>query len=182
MPPRIEPVRAPDEEQREALSKTLQAPDGTPVNVFATLAHQPQLMRRVNALGGYFMAHGQIGLRERELAILRVGAFCDCDYEIGQHRWIAARAGLSAAEVAAALRGAGAHDWPPADAALLAFVDELLESGTITDATWASLEDWGDAGRTELLVLVGFYRMLAGVLNAVGVELDPSVAELVGGR
>ncbi|HEY4281239.1 MAG TPA: carboxymuconolactone decarboxylase family protein [Conexibacter sp.] len=180
MPPRIAPVREPDEEQREALAKTLHVPDGTPVNVFATLAHQPQLTRRVNALGGYFMAHGTIALRERELAILRVGAAADCDYEIGQHRWIAANAGMSAEEVAAALDPQSDHAWAPADAALLAFVDELLATGTIQDATWESLAGWGDDGRVELLVLVGFYRMIAGVLNALGVELDPSVAEVIG--
>jgi alkylhydroperoxidase family enzyme len=179
--PRIEPVRDPNEEQRQVLSKTLHAPDGTPVNVFATLAHQPQLMRRVNALGGYFMAHGSIEVRDRELVILRVAGTCNSKYEEGQHRWIAAeRAGMSSNEIEAALDPARPQAWSTADAQLLAFVDELLATGTICDGTWATLESWGDTKRTELLVLIGFYQMLAGVLNAVGVELDPSVADILG--
>ncbi|MGE2832560.1 carboxymuconolactone decarboxylase family protein [Mycobacterium sp. SMC-4] len=178
--PRIEPVREPDEEQRQALSKTLHAPDGTPVNVFATLAHQPQLMRRVNALGGYFMVHGSIPLRERELVILRVAGTCDSAYEEGQHRWIAGeKAGLSAAEIDAALDPGTSHTWSAEDASLLAFVDELLSTGGVSDSTWASLESWGDVKRTELLVLVGFYQMLALVIKGIGVELDPSVARLL---
>ena len=78
-------------------------PDGRPLNVFKTLAHRPRLLRRVNALGGYFMAHGAIPVRERESVILRVAARAGSDYEIGQHRWIAAKAGLSAAEIDAAV-------------------------------------------------------------------------------
>lgn len=180
--PRIDPVREPDGEQQQSLSKTLHAPDGTPVNVFATLVHQPQLMRRVNALGGYFMAHGSIPLRERELVILRVAGTCDGVYEEGQHRWIAAeRAAMSTGEIEAAINPAITHAWLADDAALLGFVDEVLSTGTVTDATWTSLESWGDTERMELLVLIGFYRMLAVVTNALDVELDPSVADLLKG-
>ncbi|GAA2542510.1 carboxymuconolactone decarboxylase family protein [Mycolicibacterium diernhoferi] len=178
--PRIEPVREPNEDQRQALSKTLQAPDGTPVNVFATLAHQPQLMRRVNALGGYFMVHGSIPLRERELVILRVAGTCNSAYEEGQHRWIAGeKAGLSGAEIEAALDPGAPHSWSAEDLRLLMFVDELLATGAVSDATWASLQSWGDIARTELLVLIGFYQMLALVIKGIGVELDPSVARLL---
>ncbi|MGE2717846.1 carboxymuconolactone decarboxylase family protein [Mycolicibacterium litorale] len=180
--PRIEPVRDPNEEQRESLSRTMYAPDSTPVNVFATLAHQPQLMRRVNALGGYFMAHGSIPLRERELVILRVAGTCEGTYEEGQHRWIAAeRAAMSAGEIEAAIDPAKPHTWSADDAALLGFVDEVLATGTVTDTTWASLDSWGDIKRTELLVLIGFYRMLAVVTNALDVELDQSVADYLKG-
>lgn len=176
--PRIEPVTNPNEEQRQSLSKTMHAPDGTPVNVFATLAHQPQLMRRVNALGGYFMAHGSIALRDRELVILRVAGTCNGTYEEGQHRWIGAeKAGLSAGEIEAAIDAEQPHSWSGGDAQLLVFVDEVLASGTVSDPTWLTLEPWGDIKRTELLVLIGFYQMLAIVTNALGVDLDPSVAE-----
>ncbi|WP_197375601.1 carboxymuconolactone decarboxylase family protein [Mycolicibacterium baixiangningiae] len=173
-------MRDPDQEQRQSLSKTMHAPDGTPVNVFATLVHQPQLMRRVNALGGYFMAHGSIALRDRELVILRVAGTCDGVYEEGQHRWIAAeKAGLSAGEIEAAIDPERPHTWSADDGALLVFVDEVLASGTVSDPTWASLDSWGDVARTELLVLIGFYRMLAIVTNALDVELDPSVADVL---
>lgn len=180
--PRIDPVHSPDDVQREALSKTLHNPDGTPVNVFATLVHQPQLMRRVNALGGYFMAHGSIPIRERELVILRVAATCESAYEIGQHRWIAGqKTTLTADEIEAALIPGSTHAWSTEDGHLMGFVDELLSAGTIADETWARMAGWGDTGRLELLVLIGFYRMLAGVLNAVGVDLDPSVVAVLSG-
>ena len=38
-----------------------------------------------------------------------------------------------------------------------------------------SARRWSDDERLELLVLAGFYRLLAGVLNGAGVELDDAV-------
>jgi 4-carboxymuconolactone decarboxylase len=178
MAPRIPPVREPDDEQRELLAKTLHGPDGEPLNVFRTLAHRPQLLRRVNALGGYFMVDGALELRDRELAILRTAGHAHSAYEAGQHRWLGARAGLSREEIEAALDPGTRHVWSADDAALFGFVDELATRDTVSDAAWDALGARLDAHqRAELLVLVGFYRMLAGVLNGLGVELDAAVAD-----
>jgi alkylhydroperoxidase family enzyme len=177
MTPRIPPVTEPDEAQRELLAKTLPGPDGAPLNVFATLAHLPHLLQRVNALGGYFFVKGGIAVRERELVILRTAAFIGSEYEIGQHRWIGAKAGLTPEEIEAALDRDRDHRWSADDAALLAFTDELLRTDTMTDATWDAVGGrYDDHQRAELLVLVGYYRMLGGVLNGLRVELDASVA------
>jgi 4-carboxymuconolactone decarboxylase len=171
-PPRIPPVAEPDEEQAALLAKTLRGPGGEALNVFATLAHRPQLLRRFNGLGGYFFTGSGISERDRELVILRVGELAGSAYEVAQHRWIAARSGLSDAEIEAAIDPSRSHDWSPADAALLAFAGELVATGTVYDETWAAVE-YPDEQRMELAMLVGFYRMLAGVLNAIGVEVEP---------
>lgn len=171
--PRIPPVEEPDEEQAALLAKTLLAPDGTPLNVFATLAHSPQLLRRVNGLGGYFFVHSRIPERERELVILRTAARIDCGYEIGQHRWIGARAGLSPTEIDAVITGVSEHSWSRDDQALLAFTDEVIRTDTVADATWDALAGtYDELQRAELLVLIGFYRLLGGVLNGLRVQLD----------
>ncbi len=60
--------------------------------------------------------------------------------------------------------------------ALLALADELAATDTVSDALWERLgRRWSDDERLELLVLAGFYRLLAGVLNGAGVELDDAV-------
>lgn len=173
MTPRIAPVQAPDEEQRALLATTLARADGAPLNVFATLAHVPRLAGRVSALGGYFAVHAALAPRDRELVILRTAARIGSDYELSHHRVIGAVAGLTEAELAAAADPSSAsHVWSEADAALLALADELTESHRVSDATWAALADRGDGERIELLVLVGTYALLGGVLNGLEVELD----------
>ncbi|HST42340.1 MAG TPA: carboxymuconolactone decarboxylase family protein [Conexibacter sp.] len=194
--PRIAPVSAPDAEQAAALAKALPRADGSSLNVFATLAHAPRLLRRVNALGGYFAVHGRISARDRELVVLRVAGRTGSAYEAAHHRAIGAAAGLTGAEVEAALGGERpasgaaapgsaadapdgspppvAHPWAPADAALLRATDELVAERTVSDATWAQLSATRDTPELlELLVLAGFYAMLAGVIDAAGIALDP---------
>jgi 4-carboxymuconolactone decarboxylase len=178
--PRIAPLEDPDEEQAKLLAHSLPGPDGRPLNVFRTLVRSPELMKRMNGLGGYFFVHGTIATRERELIVLRTASTARSSYEIGQHRWICAEAGLNDDEIEAALDAARPHDWSPADRALLRFTDQLLATDSVTADAWAALESYGDQGRMELLVLVGYYRLLAGVLNGIGVELDASVAARVG--
>lgn len=164
-----------DDEQLAQLAKSPLMPSGQPLNLFATLAHEPQLLRRVNALGGYFVSRGRLDGRTRELAILRTAGSLGSEYELSHHRAAGERAGLSAEEIVAVAQPGMEHDWASTDRALLELVDELLARHTVTDVGWSGLDGVLDDGqRLELLVLVGFYAMIAGVLNAVGVEPDAS--------
>jgi 4-carboxymuconolactone decarboxylase len=173
MPPRIAVPQHFDDEQAAQLAKSPILPSGRPLNLFATLAHEPQLMRRVNALGGYFVTRGRLDGRIRELAILRTAGLLGSEYELSHHRALGERAGLTAEEIAAVADPSIEHDWASADRALLELVDQLLAHHTVTDACWSGLDGVLDDGqRLELLVLVGFYAMIAGILNAVGVEPD----------
>jgi 4-carboxymuconolactone decarboxylase len=174
MPPRISPPSAYDQTQLAELAKSPHRSDGEPLNVFATLSHRPELMRRVNALGGYFPRSSELDDRTRELAILRVAGTLGCPYELHHHRPLGIRAGLTEAELQAAVDASSAHTWPAADRTILALTDALIARTPIDDAAWAALDGVLDDGqRLELLVLVGFYGLIAGVVNIVGVELDP---------
>jgi 4-carboxymuconolactone decarboxylase len=172
--PRIAVPSQFDDEQLRQLAKSPRTPSGRPLNLFATLAREPELMRRVNAMGGFFPTRGRLDGRTRELAILRTAGSLGCEYELSHHRPAGERLGLTPEEVAAAADPGIEHDWSRADGALLELVDELLARHTVTDARWSGLDGSLDDGRRlELLILVGFYAMLAGLLDAVGVELDP---------
>lgn len=174
MTPRVDPPERFDAAQRAELAKAPTRPDGRPLNLFATLAHDPQLLRRVNALGGYFPRHGRLDPRTRELVILRTAARTGCAYETHHHTGPGAQAGLSSGELVAIDDPGRQHDWGPRDRALLAFVDALLEHHCVGDSAWHALDEHFDRhDRLELLILVGFYAMLGGMLNTVEVELDP---------
>lgn len=179
--PRIPAVADPTPEQQELLAKTVVATSSEPPNLFRTLAHHPLLMRRVNALGGLFMAHSSIEPRDREVLILRVAARAGSAYEFAQHRELGRRAGVTDAQIAL-LTGEAAGlsaAVSASDRALVSLADELLDGHDVSDAAWAQVRTelgWTDAQLLEALTLVGFYAMLAGVLNAVRVPLDAAVA------
>ena len=179
--PRILPVEEPDAEQRELLGKTLIGPDGRALNIFSTLAHHPGLLKRVNALGGLFMAHGLLTPREREIAILRTAFRAGSDYEWAQHVVLGRRAGLTDNEIARVARPADDEAWGADDRALLHTVDELLATDDLGDATWSGLERrWSTEQILELLLMIGFYRMLAVYLRGVRVQLEPGMETVPG--
>jgi 4-carboxymuconolactone decarboxylase len=170
--PRIAPVTEPDEEQSALLGKTLLTPDAEPLNLFATLAHNPLLLKRVNALGGAFMAHGSLSKRERELVILRVAVKIGSGYELAQHRVIAARVGIEAAEIERVEKGDLAS-FPDGERVLLVAAEELLESNDLGEETWEGLRSSLETAQIiELIVMVGFYRMLGGLLGSLRVVVD----------
>jgi len=167
----IDPSEAPDPDLVDVLAKTSAAFDGRPLNIFGTLAHQPKLLKRFNALGGAFLAHGLVPAREREIVILRVGANCRSVYEFGQHTLIGRAAGLTDEEIAALATTRAGGRWSADDEVLIALADEICSDDCAGDATFAALRRrWNDAELVELVALVGFYRMVSGFLNTMGVE------------
>jgi len=60
----------------------------------------------------------------------------------------------------------------------LAPADELHRDRVISAGTWQRLAGHYDASQLiEVGMLVGHYEMLAGVLNSVGLALEPDIAE-----
>jgi 4-carboxymuconolactone decarboxylase len=77
------------------------------------------------------------------------------------------------AEIQSLIRPVDAGGWAPDDAALLRFTDEALEKPDVSDQAWhAVAATLRDDQLLELIMLVGFYRMTAGFLNAVRVQWE----------
>jgi len=173
MTQRIPPAEPTDDETAAALQSTDDL-TGRRMNIFATMANNPRLLRRYTRLGGAFLYQGTLPARERELVILRVGRNTKSAYEVHQHLVIGRAAGLTDEEMAAITATAdGPAAWSAGDALLLTATDEVCTTDTVSDATFARLaETWSDTQLVELLLLVGFYRMTAGFLNGAGVEIE----------
>ena len=174
--PRIAPI---DTEQatpevREMLDKA-RVGDST-ANIFATLAHHPDLMRRWLRFGNHILFKNSLPAREREMVILRIGWLCRAGYEWGQHVAIARRDGMTDDEIQAIAKGPDDPHWSEADRALLRATDELHADAFISDATWASLAaSLSDHQLLDLVFTVGQYNMVSMVLNTFGVQLDEGV-------
>ncbi|MGH9055477.1 MAG: carboxymuconolactone decarboxylase family protein [Acidimicrobiales bacterium] len=144
-----------------------------PLNIFRTLAKNPKLCDRFNRFGGYLLVKGMIPARERELVVLRVGWRCGSEYEFGQHTRVGQEAGVTLEEVERLAREP-VEGWSDGDRDLVAMADELCATNTVTAGTWERLAArWSEPELMELLVLAGFYRLVSGFLNGVGVQLEP---------
>lgn len=171
---RVSMVVAPTPEVQELLGKTLLSPDQEPLNLFKVLALHPALLKRFNLFAGLFMQRGLLPARTRELVILRVAALTRCEYEWAQHAAIARQVGLTPDAISAVRGALVADEADPADMAVLRTVEELVRSDDISDEAWALLTGggWTEPQIVELVMLVGCYRMIAGVLNGLRIPVD----------
>ncbi|WP_167042294.1 carboxymuconolactone decarboxylase family protein [Salinibacterium sp. ZJ454] len=178
---RIAPIGTPAEAQSAALAKTPTLPDGTVRNLFRTLAWQPTLLARFNALAGTFMRFSEISAYDREVVILRVAATIRSRYELGQHIPMAQDAGVADATITSLLAvSAGTASLSRSDAILVRFTDALLAEGDVDSETWRALAlGRENPALVELVMLVGQYRAVGDFLNVLGVELESDLAALV---
>ena len=169
--PRLEPLSE-DELGDDARG----AMPGPTMNIFATLARHPKLLKRWLVFGNHILAKSTLPERERELAILRVGWRCGAEYEFGQHSIIGTRAGITDDEVVALTRELEDGGWSDADRNLLVAVDELHDDQCITDQTWAALaQRWNEQQLLDLVFTVGQYTLVSMALNSLGVQRDEGV-------
>lgn len=174
--PRIPVLLDPSSEQAEILGKTALS-DGTIPNVFLTMAHNTQLLKRVNVLGGYFSRFALLPARTVKLIILRTAHRAGSLYEFAIHRQLALEAGLLADKEVEGIV-TDTFDWAEEDRLGIRVVDELFEQHSLSDSTWAELVEAFPADIViEMLMLVGFYRGLAGFLNSARIPLDDHIRD-----
>jgi alkylhydroperoxidase family enzyme len=168
MSPRLDPkpIAEWDDETRGIIGESS-------LNIFATLAHHPKLMKRWMVFGNHVLAKNTVPARERELLILRTGWNCRAPYEWGQHVVIGRAAGISDEEIERIAAGPDAPGWDPFDAALLRAADELHGDDSLTDETYAALAARYDAQQLlDVVFTVGQYHLVSMALNAFRVERD----------
>jgi 4-carboxymuconolactone decarboxylase len=177
--PRIAPVTDPSPEVVELYEKGgLRAPGGQPLNIFATLAHHPALLRRWLVFATHVLAKNTLSPRDRELLILRVGVRCDSKYEFGQHHVIAQRSDITVDEIERVKAGPDDPAWSAFDAAIIRAADELHDDSRISDATWAVLaERYSTEQLLDVVFTVGQYHLVSMALNSCGVELDEGIPD-----
>jgi 4-carboxymuconolactone decarboxylase len=168
--PRIDPL--PEAELGEGVP---------PLNIFTTLARNPEFFKAWLPFGGHLLTAGTLSGRDREILILRTAVNCRSPYEWGQHVRISEAAGIDRETIDRVVAGPDADGWSEVEAALLRAADELHGDAKIGDATWAALEQAYDEKQLiEIPMLVGQYHMVAFMLNSLGVEQDEGLEDLPG--
>ncbi|MBF6170118.1 carboxymuconolactone decarboxylase family protein [Nocardia blacklockiae] len=153
-------------------------PDAPPMpNILGVLGHHAELAAAWLGYNGTLLERSALPARDRELIILRVAWRSRATYEWAQHVRLAARAGVTAAQIEAVTRGPRDTEWSAADRALLTATDQLLDHHGVDDDTWSDLVSHFDIRQVlEVLFVAGSYLCLALVCNSVGLQLDPGMA------
>jgi 4-carboxymuconolactone decarboxylase len=177
MTPRIPPLEPPYAPEMSALLQKWMPPgsDAEPLRLFRTLCVHPELSSRMRSLGSGVLGHGLVEAREREIVIDRTCARAGAEYEWGVHAVAFGEAvGLSEAQIAATVSGeASAPVWSDRDRLLVRLADELHDSARVSDELWSALAShWTPPQLLELLVIAGWYRLLAYVINGARVECE----------
>jgi alkylhydroperoxidase family enzyme len=146
------------------------------LKIFRMMAHAETNFRPLLALGTSILAQQQLSPKLRELAILRVARLSPAEYEWVQHVPIALGAGASQEQVDALERGdIEAACFDAVERAVLRFTTEVVRDVRASDATFAAL-----AGRlstreiVELVLAVGYYMLIARLLETTGVDIEPA--------
>jgi len=171
-------ARLPELSDRDALSPEAQssydAIAGTRGSVrgpFAMLLHSPELAERTAHLGAYIRFGSQLPDAERELAIITTARNFDCDYEWAAHARIASDVGVSEEVIDIVANRKPVSGLSDDYAVIVQFARELLEDHSVSDDVFAAVKKrFGGSGAIELTATVGYYSMIACVLNATEIE------------
>jgi alkylhydroperoxidase family enzyme len=144
------------------------------------LNNHPELMERMMQLPGFL--HGpdsHLDTRTRELAAIRTLARCGNRYEWGMHIALAGdEIGLTERQRTATVTGsADDRVWDKKDRIVLRTVDELHDTGTLSDATWKALLDQYDPAQAlEICTLTGWNTLTSCVANSLQPEPEDFAA------
>ncbi|MET8650791.1 carboxymuconolactone decarboxylase family protein [Nocardia aurea] len=146
-------------------------------DIVGLLAHHPELARAFLSFNTHLLRRGELPLRLRELAILRVAYTHRSAYEWGQHVKIAVAGGVSADDIARLAVGNDSFEGD--DRLVLDITDELLADGHATWETWQrSVDALGIHQAMELIFVVGTYTMAAMAFVTWGLPPAPDAAPL----
>jgi 4-carboxymuconolactone decarboxylase len=137
---------------------------------FAILLNSPETARRVAELGAHLRFQAGLDDRLRETAILVTAYLTECTLERESHEPIALKAGVSEADLAL-LRSGQLEDLADDLQGVARFATKLLREHRVTDADFAPMLDrLGARGTTDLITTVGYYSMLACILNSMDAD------------
>jgi 4-carboxymuconolactone decarboxylase len=181
-PDRMPPLDTDEQtqEQRKAAGIFETIRDQPVFGPFVPLHRSPDLMLRLAPVGDFMRKELCFGVRLAEIAILFTARRYDQPVEWAIHSGIAAKAGLPAHVIAALAEDRQPEDMTQDEALIWSAVAEIDRSRRLSDPTYAAISArFGEQGVVELAALMGYYQLLATVMNCArtqapeGPELPP---------
>lgn len=168
LPDRMPPIPADQmtPAQRAVADEIASGRRGAVYGPFVPALRSPELTRRLQKVGEYLRFEPHVPPRLRELAILLVAREWTQDFEWDYHAPLAAAEGVPPEVIEAIADGRRPAAMADDEALVYDFFVELHRSRTVSDATYAhALERLGEQGIVDLVGLIGYYAMLAMLMN-----------------
>ena len=149
-------------------------PENRPAaNAFRMLAHSPDIGASTLRFFLALLTETIVDPQLRELVILRAAQRCEGGYAWVQHVAIARKVGVNDAQDRALERGETPRVLFKRERTALAFTDEVLDTCYVADATFAAVREmFSPAEVVELLLLIGYLRMICGLMTTLEVEVE----------
>ena len=166
-------ARIPYFDRNEARGRLLDAYGKLPdLNIFNMMGHSGDLMEGVSRLGHLILRRTDAEPWIREIVILRTGVLTRSPYEVFQHERIARALRVEQARIDSVLTG-DRGVLSAREKLAMALAEEICDSRTLSDSLFEQVMDEFGVRVTQQLVLTcGYYVMVAGFLNAFGVDID----------
>lgn len=153
----------------------LETPAGELLGPFNAMLLSPKVGNAVQRVGEAVRFESALDPKLKELLILRVAAYTASPFEWHAHVAIARHQGMSEnriTEIEARRRPTGLN---PVEDAAWNVACEILEQDRVTEKTYAAAAAvLGQRAIFDVAVLVGYYRMLAGIMGAFDVQVHPA--------
>lgn len=148
-------------------------------SVYVAMFNNPDVARRVGALGEHLRFGATLPDHIRETVILRYAARRELAYEWGHHVRPAKLAGLSDEIISALADAVVPTVLDPVQRAAVEAVDDVVADGEISVAVQHALaEAVGNAGVVELVALCGLYALMGYMTTAFAIDLEPGLPGL----
>src|SRR5262245_19381768 len=145
---------------------------------FVPLIRSPEVMLRAKAMGDYLRFKSTLGQRLNEMVILITAREWTQQYEWNAHRPEAMKAGLRSEIVDAIADGRRPVGMAEDEEIAYDMATEILRLKRVSDATYGrAVGKFGEQGVIDLLGVLGYYNVLAIVMNATRTALPQNVAE-----
>jgi alkylhydroperoxidase family enzyme len=172
----------PADEITAAVFETFRQEGRDPIALYRVLAHSPPMLRAYAGLARGLRYEATTPRALRELMILRSAQLTASDYEWAHHRSMAAANGVPEEQVHALAAWRSSACFDAGERAALRCVEEIHEVA-LSDQAFAELErEFGAPATIELVLLAAFYEAVARIIQALGLEIEPTYQAYLGGR
>lgn len=168
LPDRMPPIPAErlTDEQRKAVADISSGLRGEIRGPYWPILRSPGFLMSVHRVGEYTRYHCPLDHRINEMATLMGARAWTQQYAWNAHYGKAVKAGLMPSTLDALAEGRRPPEMQKDEEILYDFVTEVLANKSASDATYErTVAQFGESGVIDILGIVGYYSMLAMIMN-----------------